>query len=65
MLHLHRQSLDEVRGLGHPVAQFFEECLGTWSKHFGCLHHDRWEEVSGAGRVGWSRMEQNHPGSFK
>ena len=43
------------RGLGHPVAQFFEECLGAWAKHFGCLLRDRWEEVSGAGKIGWSK----------
>ena len=43
------------RGLGHLVAQLFEECLGEWAKHFGCLHCDRWEEVSGGGRVGWSK----------
>ena len=43
------------RGLGHPVAQFFEECLGAWAKHFGCLLRDRGEEMSGAGRIGWSK----------
>ena len=53
MLHRHRQSMDEVSG--HPVAQFFEECLGAWDKHFGCLHCHHWEEVSGGGRVGWSK----------
>ena len=43
------------RGLGHPVAQFFEECLGAWAKHFGCLLRDRGEEVSDAGRIRWSK----------
>ena len=42
--------------LGHPVAQFFEECLGAWGKYFLWLSPSQLgEEARGPGRVGWSK----------